>query len=283
MATRSNNKRHYCRYAAQGCGGSCFGLKRIKHHEASCRFAPETSPVGAMHTAMIARISAFEDVVSGLVRSDASKTKQILKLVGEMKNLRIQILDLQSNVSKIVPDYSHVELRPLYLHRLIMKYGGDRQWATMMRDRCKYDNPKYLFAEFFKYLVKTEPFFYKVKSYDTLAVNVDFGEGRREGHMLLRDFAVQFCEACYMLMTDLWNVTEINKIPHVPRLLCFAHTKAIVRRLKKANFFVEAQYAETHQAEIMQSYHERVESIMELARAEFTAKYRSKELHSFRT
>lgn len=267
----SKNKRHHCRYASYGCGGSCFGLKRIKQHEETCRFAPSDE---LANQALVARLTSFEEIVSALVKSDASKTKTINKMAAEIKNLRMQVLDMQSNVSRIVPDYTHVELQPLHLHRLIMKYGESRQWATMMRDKCKYDNPKHLFAEFLKYLVKTEPFFYRVKSYDSLTVNIDFGEGRHEGHMLLRDFIVQFCEACYALMTDLWDVTEINKVPHIPRLLCYAYNKNIVRRLEKANFFVEAQYAKSHQVEIVQAYHERVESLMELARAEFTAKYR---------
>ena len=266
----TKNKRHTCKYSKFGCGGSCYGLKRIQEHEATCRFAPEDD---LEDKAMKARLSNLEDIIGGLVKTDMAKQKQIKRMALEIRNLRLQVVDLQSTVSRIVPDYSHITLEFLSLPRYIMKHGESREWATMMRDRCKYDNPKFIFEEFLKYLLETEPYFFKVKSYDAIEVCVDFGEGRFEGRMLLRDFIVRFMEACYILMTDLWsNLKEVNKIPHVPRVLCCGYSDKIVRRLERANLFIEAQYTKSHVSEIMQAYNERVEMLMELARQEFSSK-----------
>ena len=266
----TKNKRHYCKYKSNGCGGSCFGLKRIQEHEATCRFAP---PEDVLHVAMKARMSAYEDMISELMKADAARAKQMKRMALDMKNLRLQVLDLQSTVSRIVPDYSHVKLEFFHLPRFIMKHEVSREWALEMRERCKYDNPKHLFEAFLQYLVETQDHFYKIISYDTIEVRIDFGEGRCEGRMSLRDFVVRFMEACLVLMKTLWpNVTEINKLPHVPRVLCCGYTEAIVRRLERANMFIEAQYAKTHRVEIVQAYNERVDNLMELARQIFSSK-----------
>jgi hypothetical protein len=269
----TKNKRHFCRFENNGCGGSCYGLKRIREHEATCRFCP---PEDMAQLAMKARMTSLEEIISGLVRADEARAKQVKRMAMEMKNLRLQVVDLQSNVSRLVPDYTYIKLELLHLSRYIMSQCESRQWSELMRGRCKYDNPKYIFEVFLKHLIATEAPFFKIISYDTVEATVDFGDGPLQARMLLRDFILRFMEVCLVLMKDLWpNVTEINKIPHVPRVLCCGYSKGIVHRLERGNKFIQAQYAKSHRAEIIQAHNERLDSLMELARQEFSTKYKS--------
>ena len=267
----SRNKRYTCKFAKFGCGGSCYGLKRIRDHEETCRYAP----AGTLITdAMKARLTNLADLISGLVQSDQAKGKQIKRMAEEIKNLRVHVMDLESTVSRLVPDYSHIKLEFLHLPRYIMAHSEKRAWAEKIRSQCKYDNPKYIFEVFLKHLMENEPFFFRVKSYDALEVSVSFGQ-KVQGRMLLRDFVVKYMEVCHFLMTSLWpDLTEVNKVPHVPRVLCCGYTEAIVNRLERGEKYVEAQWARTHRAEIVAAHAERVDGLMELVRQEFSSKYK---------
>ena len=165
-----------------------------------------------------------------------------------------------------------------------MEKSESRQWVTKVRGLCKYQNPKYLFTVFMQLLLEEEPFFWKMKTYDTVTVSTTFGrETLRDVDMPIRDFVIDFHRCCLPLMKLVWpDVDEINKIPIIPRIICNGYTEKAVEMLDRKQDHVRAQYARTHRLELHQQWVERIESAVEVFRDSFNVKLNHARVNSCR-
>lgn len=269
----SKNKRYDCKYKPFGCGGSCFGLNRMHAHEETCRYAPAGQ---GLSEAFAARIAALETAVTHLVKHRVAQAKAHKKQGIRIHSLEVQVMQLQATVARIVPDYTHIELTHMNLARYMTEKCESWSWAEALIARCKYGNPKHMFTQFMQLLLEKEPYFFKLKTYDMLTVDVDFGDGTTKGDMPIRDFVIKFHECCLVLMKDLWpNVEEINKVPHLPRIMCTGYTESNLKRLERANKFVRAQYARQHRLQLHQDFVNRIDSAVELFRDGFREKLKN--------
>ena len=264
------NKRHFCKYQLYGCGGSCFGKGRMIEHEKSCRYAPAESTPSA---AVLSRFENMESAISMLVRRAANQEKHNKRQEAQIRGLKAQIMELQGTVARITPDYSHVKLVGLHLPRYIMKHSENRDWAEEMIGKCKYRNPKHIFKAFMQKLMEDLPFFWKVKTYDIATVAISWGGRIETTDIPLRDFAIKFYDACFVLITDLWPDTEeINKVPFIPKIMCCGYSEEVVKRMERREEFVAAQYARQHKLELHQQWLANIDSFCDWLREAFREK-----------
>jgi len=265
------NKKYFCKYHMYGCGGSVFGKARMEVHEQTCRYAPQDG----VSVGLLGRFGTIDTSISYLMKRTIAYEKSNRRLEAQVRDLKTQVTELQVTVSRLTPDYAHIELVGLHLPRYITK-TENRRWAESLIDRCKYKHPKHLFKAFMQLLLEEEPFFWKLKSYDIVTVFVSFGGNIQKREMSIRDFAVKFYDVCFVLMKDLWPRTdEINKIPFLPRILCKGFSQDILRRLERNKQFVRAQYARQHSLELHQTWLASIDDFCDWLRDSFSDKVAS--------
>jgi hypothetical protein len=268
----SKNKRYCCKYKAFGCGGSVFGKTRITQHEATCRFAPKDDLVGV---ALLARLTTLEDAVTRLIRYGKLAESKARKQATRVLRLENLVLDLQTTVKRILPNYDNIVVEFLDIPRYITSKWDNRQWSEKMIASCKYGNPKYLGNVFFQHLMETHPFFFKLKTYDTVCVNVSFGigKGRVTGEMALRDFVINYYMSILPLIKTLWSDTEtINKKPFMPEILCCGYSEKVRNRYERQKMFIHAQFARENQTQLNQTFSDLIDAEMESFREAFREK-----------
>ena len=240
----------------------------MQQHEATCKYAPESTSVSAT---LLTRFETMESTISMLVRSNKAQEKTNKHQAELIRELKGRIVLLETTVSRLTPDYSHIELTHFSFPQYIMNKLESRQWVTKIMDRCKYKSPKYLFTSFMQTLMEDEPLFFRFKSYDIVTVSACFGSRMlKEADMPLREFCEKFFSVCLVLMKSIWkDVDEVNKVPFLPNIMCRGYSEEIQKRLERQGKFTQAQYARTHQLQLHQQWVASLESFGDWLRDSF--------------